>query len=184
MWGIRICRPYLEYVRFRVHSDHKALRWLFAVSVSESNPRLVRWRRALSAYDFEVVYKPGAQQRVADELSRIHTTSYALKPTENEEEGRIPCLIVQEVDKGLAPSPTVPRTVPLLKLVDIMEAISLPELEEAQASDSWCKDMLREMEETRGVRTLKEYSRNADEILSCRKTQELDASRFWLARPL
>ena len=26
VWGIRICRPYLEQTRFRVHSDHQALR--------------------------------------------------------------------------------------------------------------------------------------------------------------
>jgi hypothetical protein len=58
MWGIRMRRPYLEYTRFRVHSDHQALRCVFSVSVSESNPRLVRWRLAFSAYDFEVVCKP------------------------------------------------------------------------------------------------------------------------------
>jgi RNase H-like domain found in reverse transcriptase len=52
VWGIRICRPYLDRTRFRVHSDHQALRWLFAVSMNEDNPRLVRWRLALSAYDF------------------------------------------------------------------------------------------------------------------------------------
>jgi RNase H-like domain found in reverse transcriptase len=73
VWGVRICRPYLDRTRFRVHSDHQALRWLFAVSRNEDNPRLVRWRLALSAYDFEVVYKPGPQQRVADELSRMVT---------------------------------------------------------------------------------------------------------------
>jgi RNase H-like domain found in reverse transcriptase len=80
VWGIMICRPYLDRTRFRVHSYQQALRWLFVVSMNEDNPRLVRWRLALSAYDFEVVYKPGPQQRVADELSRMITEEYAPPP--------------------------------------------------------------------------------------------------------
>jgi hypothetical protein len=39
-----------------------------------------------------------------------------------------------------------------------MEAISLPELEDAQASDSWLQDMLRDKEETRRERNILEFS--------------------------
>jgi hypothetical protein len=51
--------------------------------MNEDNPRLVRWRLALSAYDFEVFYKPGPQQRVADELSRMITEEYAPPPDDD-----------------------------------------------------------------------------------------------------
>jgi hypothetical protein len=90
----------------------------------------------LSAYDFEVVYKPGPQQRVADELSRMNTTEYADMPFVGDEEGSIPCLVVAQEDESLLPTPTVPRTVPLLRPVEEMEAISLEELAHEQARDT------------------------------------------------
>ena len=94
MWGVRICRPYLDRKMFRVHSDLQALCWLFAVSMNDDNPRLVRWRLAHSEYDLEVVYKPGPQQRFADELSRMVTEEYA-PPSDEDGEGMIPSLVLE-----------------------------------------------------------------------------------------
>jgi RNase H-like domain found in reverse transcriptase len=54
VWGIKICRPYLERTTFKVRSDHQALRWLFSASSTDGNPRVIRWKLALSAYDFTV----------------------------------------------------------------------------------------------------------------------------------
>jgi transposase InsO family protein len=181
VWGIRICRPYLEYTRFRIHSDHQALRWLFSVSISESNPRLVRWRLALSAYDFEVVYKPGPQQRVADELSRMYTTEYAPMPAVGDEEGTIPCILIQQEDLSFPPSPTVPRTAPFIKLTEPLEAIALEELTDAQARDTWCQDMLRVMEETICSPSIQEILWDDHGVLSCRKNLEENAPLRWLA---
>jgi RNase H-like domain found in reverse transcriptase/Reverse transcriptase (RNA-dependent DNA polymerase) len=147
VWGIRMCTPYLEYKRFRVHSDHQALRWLLSVSVSERNPRLVRWRLALSGYDFEVVNKPGPQQRVADELSRMHNTNHAPMQIVGDEEGCILCLVLHQEEFNLAPSPTIPRIMPLLKPAEPMEEISVEEFSEGQSQDTWCQDMLHVMDE-------------------------------------
>ena len=146
VWGIRICRPYLEQTRFRVHSDHQAHRWLFAVSMSESNPRLVRWKLALSTYDFEVIYKPGPQQRVADELSRMVTTEYATPLADDEEEVYIPCLTVEVSDDQLLSPPTFPRKGPIVEVAEALEAISIEEVREAQAKDTWCQDQVIGME--------------------------------------
>ena len=60
VWGVKKCRPYLERTRFVVRSDHQALRWLFSTTSTDGNPRVVRWKLALAAYDFSVEYKPGA----------------------------------------------------------------------------------------------------------------------------
>ena len=54
VWGIKVCRPYVERTTFKVRSDHQALRWLFSASPTDGNPRVVRWKLALSVYDFAV----------------------------------------------------------------------------------------------------------------------------------
>ena len=54
--------------RFRVRSDHQALKWLF--SLKEPKSRVARWIEILSAYDFEVEYRRGTQHGNADALSR------------------------------------------------------------------------------------------------------------------
>jgi Integrase zinc binding domain len=151
------------------------------VSVSEINPRLVCWRLALSAYDFEVVYKPGPQQRVADELSRKHTTNYAPIPIVGDEEGCIPCLFVHQDEFNLAPPPTIPRTMPLLKPMEPMEAISVEALSEGQFQDTWCQDILHVMEETGNSPSVQELQWDENGILSCRNTLEVDAPLRWLA---
>jgi hypothetical protein len=69
-----------------VRSDHQAIRWLLSVAISDVNPRLVRWRLALSTYNFEVKYKPGKTQKVADALSLLPTEGMALLHTEEYKE--------------------------------------------------------------------------------------------------
>ena len=59
---------YLWGRHFMVRSDHGSLRWL----MNFKNPvgQLWRWLQVLSEYDFEIQYRPGAQHRNADGLSR------------------------------------------------------------------------------------------------------------------
>ena len=52
------------------YSDHDSLRSLLKISDS-SNPRLVRQLLYLNTFDFTVIYKPGAQNYVADMISRL-----------------------------------------------------------------------------------------------------------------
>ena len=109
----------------------------------------------------------------------MHTTANASTPTEVDEEGIIPFLIVKGADQGLAP--TVPRTGPIFNPVENMEEIFLPELEYAQESDNLCQDKLRDIEETRGAQKVREYSWYAGVILSCRITEKQDSKICWLA---
>lgn len=68
VWGVEKMRPYLEGYRFTVLTDHQSLRWLH--SIKSPTGRLARWSIFLQQYDFEIKYRKGALNRVADALSR------------------------------------------------------------------------------------------------------------------
>lgn len=61
-------RVYLLGSKFTVYSDHKPLTSL--VRGAPNNARQTRWQLALQEFDFEIVYKPGKDNTVADCLSR------------------------------------------------------------------------------------------------------------------
>ena len=68
VWGIEKMRPYLEGYHFTVLTDHQSLRWLH--SLKSPSGRLARWSIFLQQYDFEIKYRKGVLNRVADALSR------------------------------------------------------------------------------------------------------------------
>lgn len=62
---------WLHYIygkKFVVFTDHIALQWLNKIKKPRS--RLFKWSLKLSQYDFEINYRPGAQNVEADSLSR------------------------------------------------------------------------------------------------------------------
>lgn len=66
------CRHYRPYVygrRFIIETDHNPLVWLS--KIKEPNSRLVRWKLKLEEYNFEIKYRKGKENYVADALSRI-----------------------------------------------------------------------------------------------------------------
>lgn len=69
VWGIRHFRPYLYGRKFVVYTDHRPLVYLF--SLTDPSSRLTKFRLALEEYNFEVIYKKGSENVVADALSRI-----------------------------------------------------------------------------------------------------------------
>jgi hypothetical protein len=73
VWGCKHFRPYLYGRKFTIVTDHRPLTWIF--SVKDPSSRLLRWRLRLEEFDYEVIYKKGSENRNADALSRIHTTS-------------------------------------------------------------------------------------------------------------
>ena len=68
VWGTRQFRPYLYGRRFRVRTDHNALRWL--QSFREPEGQVARWLELLSEFNFEVAHRAGAKHANADGLSR------------------------------------------------------------------------------------------------------------------
>jgi hypothetical protein len=67
VWGIEKI-PYLENYRFTVLTDHQSFKWLQAIK----NPagRLARWAIFLQQHDFDIRYRKGVLNRVADTLSQ------------------------------------------------------------------------------------------------------------------
>lgn len=69
IWAVKYFRPYLFGRSFVIITDHKPLTWL--MSFKEPTSKIVRWRMQLAEYDYEVLYKKGSQNLVADALSRV-----------------------------------------------------------------------------------------------------------------
>jgi len=61
-------RHYLYGRHFTILTDHKPLIWLH--SIKDPSSRLWKWRLRLSEYDFDINYKAGKTNAVADALSR------------------------------------------------------------------------------------------------------------------
>ncbi|KAI5418586.1 hypothetical protein KIW84_042997, partial [Lathyrus oleraceus] len=63
-------RPYLLGRKFVVYSDQKSLRHLLQQRITTADQQ--NWIAKLLGYHFEVVYKPGSENKAADALSRMH----------------------------------------------------------------------------------------------------------------
>ena len=60
---------YLYGRKFRIRTDHGALRWLMQFKHPEA--QVARWIEVLDTYSFEIEYRPGRNHGNADALSRI-----------------------------------------------------------------------------------------------------------------
>ncbi|KAH8238756.1 hypothetical protein KR032_001286, partial [Drosophila birchii] len=68
VWAVRRMRCYIEGYMFEVITDHQALKWLN--SIDNPTGRIARWALELQQYQYDVHYRRGAQNLVADALSR------------------------------------------------------------------------------------------------------------------
>lgn len=69
VWAVKHFKPYLYGRKFKLVTDHKPLIY----SLTNTNDKIVRWKLNLGEFDYEIVYKPGKQNVIADALSRIKT---------------------------------------------------------------------------------------------------------------
>ena len=82
VFGITKFHQYLAGRTFTVMTDHKPLVGLFGGRTPQvTSPRILRWLMTLSAYSFEVCYRPGSQHGNADALSRLPVESVRTEPT-------------------------------------------------------------------------------------------------------
>jgi hypothetical protein len=66
--ALREWRHYLLGNKFTIYTDHRSLKY---ISTQPSlSPRQTRWSEFLQQFDFEIVYRPGKENTVADALSR------------------------------------------------------------------------------------------------------------------
>ncbi|KAI3635414.1 hypothetical protein MIR68_006551, partial [Amoeboaphelidium protococcarum] len=68
VWACQHFRHYLEGVKFTVHTDHQALRYVF--TQPDLSRRMARWMETLANFDFTIMYKSGETNHIADWLSR------------------------------------------------------------------------------------------------------------------
>ena len=66
--AIQHWRPYVLGHKFTIYTDQKSLRYLLEQRITTQNQQ--SWLEKLLSYEFEVVYKPEASNKVADTLSR------------------------------------------------------------------------------------------------------------------
>lgn len=69
IWAVDKFHHYLISKKFKIITDHIALKWLF--NKEPKKGRLARWQLKLQMYDFTVIYKEGKKHKNADALSRI-----------------------------------------------------------------------------------------------------------------
>ena len=82
--AIQKCRPYLEGCHFTVHTDQQSLKFLLEQRLIGRDHQ--KWIAKLMGYSFDIQYRPGAENKVADALSRVEyesslavlTTQYGL----------------------------------------------------------------------------------------------------------
>jgi hypothetical protein len=99
----RYFRPYIYGRKFLIETDHKPLTWLWSLKMP--NSRLIRWRIKLEEYDYEIKYKKGCENYVADALSRIEVNVGEIKEDDllsmiPQVSDEIPCT-VEEIDEVL-----------------------------------------------------------------------------------
>lgn len=70
IWAVKKYQPYLYGNRFTLVTDHKPLTF---IKSSEKNTKILRWRLELENYDYDIIYKEGKTNVVADALSRFPT---------------------------------------------------------------------------------------------------------------
>lgn len=68
IWGIQKMRHYLEGYHFVIITDHQSLKWLN--SIQSPSGRIARWALEMMQYDYEVRYRKGKHNVIADSLSR------------------------------------------------------------------------------------------------------------------
>src|SRR4051812_23388022 len=71
-------RPYIVDSKVIIHTDHAAIKYL--MEKKDAKPRLIRWVLLLQEFDLQIVDRKGADNHVADNLSRTENIPHDLIP--------------------------------------------------------------------------------------------------------
>ncbi|KAK1668215.1 hypothetical protein QYE76_056374 [Lolium multiflorum] len=67
-------RSYIVDSKVTIHTDHAAIRYL--MTKKDAKPRLIRWVLLLQEFDLHIIDRKGADNPVADNLSRLENITY------------------------------------------------------------------------------------------------------------
>jgi len=73
VWACKMLRPYLHGIRFRIITDHQALKWI--LTTDQLSGQFARWALSLMDYDFSIEHRPGKDNIPADTFSRFPSQS-------------------------------------------------------------------------------------------------------------
>ena len=74
MCALENCRVYLLGRKFRLRTDHRALAWLYSKE-PKASARISGWLATLTEYPIVIEYVRGAENSIADALSRLDSVS-------------------------------------------------------------------------------------------------------------
>ena len=74
-------RPYIVDSKVIIHTDHVAIKYL--MEKKDAKPRLIRWVLLLQEFDLQIVDRKGADNPVADNLSRMEDIPHDPIPVNN-----------------------------------------------------------------------------------------------------
>jgi hypothetical protein len=66
--AVELWRPYLLGQRFQIKTDHQSLKYFLEQRIFSQEQQ--KWVTKLFGYDYEIIYKKGKDNVVADALSR------------------------------------------------------------------------------------------------------------------
>eukprot|EP00117_Sycon_ciliatum_P031337 scpid17782/ scgid3606/ Retrotransposable element Tf2 155 kDa protein type 1 len=118
VWAVRKCRIYLSGAPFEVVTDHKPLIPIInSYSLDQiENPRLLRLRLKLQAYQLQASWRKGSENAFADALSRNPVGI----PSTTDELGEAPSLHCRSIQICMVHSDTEPNA--NLKVAELREA--------------------------------------------------------------
>ena len=71
-------RPYIVDSKVNIHNDHAAIKYL--MTKKDAKPTLIRWVLLLQEFDLHIIDRKGAENPVADNLSRLENISFDPMP--------------------------------------------------------------------------------------------------------
>ena len=77
VWACKKWHTYLWGKKFTLRTDHQALVTLLTKGTDRASMRIARWSCKLLNYDYNVVYKKGTENKIADSLSRLPVNAAA-----------------------------------------------------------------------------------------------------------
>ena len=152
-------RPLVWGQRIVIMSDNSALQWLLNRSIYKS-ARLTRWAMAVQGFNAQLLHLPGAQNKVADALSR----NPPIEVDENQEKQAVSildaCNQANVAFLGLFPATQPPTQEEVLLRINSLRT-NEKDVEEPDTVQAWTMEELRcKQEQDTLLKPIMDYLRN------------------------